>query len=345
MKTIKTGIILLVSLVVLSCTKPVLQYDNRGIYYWKTVFNISERDNVVFKKLKIDKLYLRITDVIFDEKNKIPVPSAPVVLDSKIPDGMELVPVVFIVPDVFKKISDHQAKELAINITNACFMAGKAAGKAIEEIQIDYDWTPSTRERYFYFLECLKKEIETQKFAADLSCTLRLHQVKYMKKTGVPPVNRTSLMLYNMVDSRKVSGENTIYSLKEMKKYTSSIKKYPIKMDLIFPVFSETLIYRNNHLAGMMNLHDPERLKDSENFKKSGKDTFISLKSNVYGGYELNAGDVIKAEKPDLNEVRRGALLLAGNKIQWGSLSFYDYDPGEGLSEKEMDVIGNIFGN
>ncbi|WP_449399704.1 hypothetical protein [Chryseobacterium wanjuense] len=58
--------------------------------------------------------------------------------------------------------------------------------KTSNEIQIDCDWTAGIRDDYFKFLKELKKVS-----GKEITCTLRLHQVKDKNLTGIPPVEKS----------------------------------------------------------------------------------------------------------------------------------------------------------
>ncbi len=74
-------------------------------------------------------------------------------------------------------------------------------------LQIDCDWTTKTAPKYFYFLQQIREKLDAHEdggtFAslAMLSATIRLHQVKYPEKSGMPPVDKGVLMFYNMGES------------------------------------------------------------------------------------------------------------------------------------------------
>ena len=77
------------------------------------------------------------------------------------------------------------------------------------EVQFDCDWTQITKNNFFYFLSYFKKQLAnrismtTPDPLRDLqtepvvSATIRLHQLKFPEKTGVPPVDKGMLMFYN----------------------------------------------------------------------------------------------------------------------------------------------------
>ncbi|MGG2305049.1 hypothetical protein ACE4Z6_26875, partial [Salmonella enterica] len=93
--------------------------------------------------------------------------------------------------------------------------------------QIDCDWTLGTKEKYFSLLKRIK-----ERMALPLSCTIRLHQVKYQAKTGVPPVDRGMLMYYNMGHVEGATETNSIYDPANADKYVSYVKDYPLPLDV-----------------------------------------------------------------------------------------------------------------
>ena len=60
----------------------------------------------------------------------------------------------------------------------------------VTDILIDCDWTDKTRDNFFYFVQCLKKEFADK----EITVTLRLWQYKRNKPEDIPPVERCLLM-------------------------------------------------------------------------------------------------------------------------------------------------------
>ena len=102
---------------------------------------------------------------------------------------------------------------------------------AIKEIQIDCDWTDSTRNRFFRFTRTLGKLAHAEHSL--ISATIRLHQIKYFERTGIPPVDRGVLMFYNMGKLAAASERSSIFNTEDAEKYTSRLSQYPLPMDLI----------------------------------------------------------------------------------------------------------------
>ena len=50
----------------------------RSFYYWKTVYSLNPEEKIILDSLSVKKLYIRYFDVDWDEKNKRPIPKAPI---------------------------------------------------------------------------------------------------------------------------------------------------------------------------------------------------------------------------------------------------------------------------
>jgi len=269
---------------------------NTSFYYWKTVYKANKAEQDYLHHFKTQKLYVRIMDVDTDESSKLPVPISPVTFPSKLPDTLAIEPVVFIVNNILKNISHAQLNDLAGKISN--FVDGKIhqAGKyTFDEIQIDCDWTASTRENYFYLLKKLQQApyLKSRQF----SVTLRLHQIKNQKGSGIPPVSRVMLMCYNMGNLRKYGPQNSILEISELKKYINdNITAYPLPIDVGLPLFSWAVAFRDQQYIGIA-----KRISIGDLLNKN---QFIFIGNNIYRAKRDLADDGLKAN----DEVRWEAI-------------------------------------
>jgi hypothetical protein len=201
-----------------------------------------------------------------------------------------------------------------------------------ESFQFDCDWTEQTRDKYFSFLarikENLKKEINNssnQKLS--ISATLRLHQLKYAQKTGVPPVDRGMLMLYNTGKIDDWDTENSILSIETLQEYFRGIEhKYPLTLDFVLPIFQWALVFRDGQLWKIINNLTSRELEDSSRFIQiqTGKQHNIRFevrKSTFLDGYYLIKGDKIKLESVNPTLLKSAVALLKG---EMGNFSNFD---------------------
>ena len=161
----------------------------------------------------VKKIYLRYFDVALQNENALPV--SPVSISENL-KNIQIVPVVFIKNEVFLS-SRINTIELSQNIFKLIAQINTKHKINCKEIQIDCDWSLESQEKYFKFIEDLKK-LSSHK----ISATIRLHQVKYHNKTKIPNVNYGVLMLYNM-GKIGYGDKNSIYDATTAEQYIKSL--------------------------------------------------------------------------------------------------------------------------
>jgi hypothetical protein len=143
-------------------------------------------------------LYLRFFDVEASEPGASLHPVAEVVLapGARLPAGVELVPVVFLREAALRGLPPGRPEVLAREVLAAVDRRASVLGTSYGEVQLDCDWADGTRDAWFTFLRAATALAHARQL--QVSATVRLHQVKYRERTGVPPVDRGMLMAYNM---------------------------------------------------------------------------------------------------------------------------------------------------
>ena len=277
----------------------------RSFYYWKSVFNLSTFEKQTMATLGVNTLYLKFFDVDWDEESRLAKPVAKIRIEDSAYRNYNVIPTVFITNSCIQKISSLQVNELAENIQKLLKeIIFSHNFNNIPEIQFDCDWTESTKEKYFALLNNFK----ALKPGAKISATIRLHQIKFIAKTGVPPVDRGLLMCYNMGNLKNPATDNSILETREMKKYISGLSNYPLPLDIALPLFDWQVLYRNNIYTGLIqNL--PETVFSNSFSEKKGN-RYLLLKDTLLHGYDLRKGDMIRNEQTDITEV-----LAAANEI------------------------------
>ncbi|MEO3402417.1 hypothetical protein AAFN85_00845 [Mucilaginibacter sp. CAU 1740] len=289
-----------------SCRKKQV---NTSFYYWKTVYKDTPAESDWLRHFKTRKLYMRIMDVAIVDGDPRPVPVSPILFQSKIADSIELIPVVFIVNDVLRNTGKPQLDELAKKIVG--FVNGKVeqAGKSsYNELQIDCDWTATTRDNYFYLLKQIRSANGLK--AKTLSATLRLHQIKNQKVSGIPPVNRVMLMCYNMGNLRLYGKQNSILDINELKKYANeNIGDYHLPIDIGLPLFSWAVAFREKNYIGITKRINKDTLDNKNQFIFKGNNIYQTLTDLPQ--YGLNRDDEIRWETINANDLQAVAKYLS----------------------------------
>ncbi len=293
-----------------SCSQNPKKEITRGIYFWKTNFELSKAELIWLKETRINKLYVRFFDVDWNPQINRAVPVGDVSIETKKAEGIEIIPVVFITNRTLANLSDSLVGELSDNIHKKIF--GKLAlfdSVNIKEIQLDCDWTELTREKYFKLIEDIKQLVE--KANIELTTTIRLHQVKFFKRTGVPPVKRGMLMFYNMSDVSDMKTRNSIFDKEIARRYLVNFDKYPLALDVVLPAFSWACWFRNCKLKNLINDLKAEPLTKDSCFVKEDKNIFRAIKACYLNGNYILTNDYLRTEETDFNTTIEAAELIA----------------------------------
>lgn len=298
-----------------------------AFYHWQTEFNLTNVEENYLDSLGVKKMYVKFFDVDWNENQAIPVPLAEVEI-GKLEDwkagNLEIIPCIFITNRTFQNISEDKIEWLSKRIQEKLF-ALKPDNLIFKGIQFDCDWTPSTRDRFFKFLEIFKKLIENQ--GVKLSATIRLHQFRNFEKTGIPPVDRGMLMFYNTGDVENWDEENSILNLQAAETYLAPNTQYPMPLDLALPIFHWGVLFRDGKMIRLINNLETSKLQDTLRFHKIDNNRFEVLKSTYLDGYYLYENDRIRTETIDTTLLTKAADLLTNRiKNRNLTLAFYHLD-------------------
>lgn len=279
---------------------------NTSFYYWKTVYEPSSIEKQYFNALHSNRLYVRIMDV--DKGDNSPVPVSPVTFKSALPDSVQLIPVVYIVNNVLKNQTHQQLDNLAAKIVYYVNGRIKPSGKtSFNELQLDCDWTRTTRDNYFYLLNRVRTNVSLK--SKKLSATLRLHQLKNQKSSGIPPVDRVMLMCYNMGNLRKYGNQNSILEQNELEKYAGkNLGEYPMPVDVGLPIFSWAVVFRQKQYAGIAKRLHKEDLTNKKTFKANNNGLYTLQKDLPQ--YGLLRGDEIRMEDVSAGQLQNAATYI-----------------------------------
>lgn len=288
-----------------SCTK---RETNASFYYWQTNFALNQTEKQTLSELNCQELCVRLFDI--DIKNDSIVPLGVINQLDSFPTNLQLIPVVFITNRTFIKTKAENIKQLAINTHGKITSLLKQANKSCKKIQIDCDWSQSTKHNYFQFL----KQFKAIDSNIILSSTIRLHQVKYPTITGIPPVDEGTIMYYNM---GKLNGkENSIYNSTDANKYIESIAYYPLKCNIALPIFSWGKVERDSKIINLINNTDSLLFEKKEQLLQIDSTTYKVKSSFLYKGIYFKENDLMKMEQTSIDDLMLAAKGLAENLKQ-----------------------------
>ncbi|MBO9154977.1 hypothetical protein ACFOTA_22365 [Chitinophaga sp. GCM10012297] len=326
----------------LSCSRP--RETHRAFYYWKQRYEPGSAEKTALRQLHVKKLYVKCFDVSWNETDRSAVPVAITDFKEPFPDSLEIVPVVFLMNEIWRQKDTGQARLMAER--TASLLASQFAqtpAHKIREIQLDCDWTRSSRDVYFSFLQHLRR----QPFFSgrEMSATIRLHQVKFLSASGVPPADKGLLMCYNMGDLRKPGDHNSILNMEELKAYTGNdrISNYPLPLDLALPLFEWTVLFRNNRYKGLLRQLP---LENRQLFRKEGEFTYTVLRDTALQNTLVRRGDVVRYESCSPETLRKAARYLNRQRQpHTPAIIFYHLDPiiFQKYTVHELETIYHLF--
>ena len=309
-----------------SCKKEDKEKKNINFYYWKQNFNLSETQKSLININKSKIIYCKYFDIV--NQNGVAIPISKVQFDTK--PSISIVPCVFIKNNVFLL---NNVDELHNKVFNLINQINNLHNLQINEIQFDCDWTSKTREKYFNFLNQIKQKYGNR---ITISSTIRLHEYKYYQKTGVPPVDKVTLMCYNMGDIMDVKEKNSIINLDILKQYLKSEVKYPGQINIALPIYKWGLIYRLNELAFIINNIDEEKILNYS-WNKKNIDIYESNDNFYYENHYIYKDDILKIERSNIEEINNCLLYINEEGIDFSELIFYH------LSHNQIEEYTNEF--
>jgi hypothetical protein len=250
-------------------------------------------------------LYLHVFDVDApDGKQLIPLAA---LTNFTATDFRKIIPVIYLTQKGLNTLRESDIDTISKRIIMKAESVTGQTRQKWHELQIDCDWTESNNRKYFALLRSIKKELSS----VALSATIRLHQIKYREKTGVPPVDRGMLMFYNAGDIKILNTDNSIYSSANVMPYLDRIDIYPLPLDYALPAFSWGLLYRLGRIQQILDANQLSLALKSGMVTKLHAQLYAINSSGFIDGVYFFKGDQIKIEEIDAKVCEEAAVQLA----------------------------------
>lgn len=266
----------------------------RSVYYWATTLNIDSAKTAFLKSHSVTRMYVRFFDVVTDGSGRS-VPNATLQFASALPEGVDIVPTVFVMPECLRRDREALARNIVRRVRQMCATNDV---KRVGEMQIDCDWTLSTRSAYNDFMRLMLRECHANGFR--LSSTIRLHQLAQ----APPPADRGVLMMYNTGDVTDPKCRKPILDMADAAHYLTYLADYPLPLSTAYPVFSWRVLYRGGRFVGIIHYD---------------------------GEYPVLPGDSIAVHAPSAADIA-GAIKAVGNRRREANNEIILYD----LSDKNI---------
>lgn len=270
-----------------------------SFYYWQTEFSLGEAEREALSRFGVERLFVRFFDVDYSFSPDAAV--VPVAEIKGLPrdSAIEIIPVVYITQRALANTSETNIKNLALAIWNKVkYMRDSSL---IKELQLDCDWTESTKSKYFRILETISGAAPR----LVLSSTIRLHQVKFSSSCGVPPVARGTLMCYNADNPARQETVNSIFDETTIGKYIEYAQDYPLHLDVALPIFSQAVLFRNSKALYLIGNANRQELELSGIFSRRGPNAYSAIVGGYFAGHYIYEGDSLRLEQPETEQLLR----------------------------------------
>lgn len=220
----------------------------RAIYHWKTAFELDSAEVAFLRHHDVGRIYLRMFDVAterdFLNGGVEVVPVATTSFKDSVPKGIEVVPTTYITLDALRAMKGREEAFGGVIADRLCAMATVNHCGKINEVQLDCDWTRTTRSSYFKLCQAVSDTLKGR--GISLSVTIRLHQLG----EAAPPAQRGVLMVYNTGELKHPETQNSILHTADIAPYLKR-RKYPLPLDYAYPTFGWGVRFRYGAFAGI----------------------------------------------------------------------------------------------
>ncbi len=327
-------------LIILSCKDATPKNTTSSFYHWKAKAEFTSTYQEALTAAKTNTIYLHYFDVevlnkatLENEKDGV----FPTYVLKSVDTAYQkhtIIPVVYITNQVLKA-KGMVVADLAVKIRDLINQISKKQfKKQLKQIQLDCDWTTSTKNTYFELLNTLQKDF-------DIDVTIRLHQIKFKDRTGVPPVKSGTLMLYNMGNLKDTS-QNSILQNSIVKQYINTETSYPIPLRLGLPIFSQTVVFNKDNKIKLIRNTEPKMLANDLHFKQLDSQNFEIVKDTLYKGFFLSKGFRLKLEELKATEVIAAYQTIKKSKLKTNEIIFYHLDKKSLSTIQIKDLISQL---
>ncbi len=290
---------------VLGCGQNVKTDKKISFYYWQTIFHADTQ----MSQMDSGRIYLRLFDLVVEDGQTHP--NQVIQFQTKPGKHLQIIPIVYIKNDVFLQGKSFiEIEELAAKTILLVDTICSQNEIGYTEIQIDCDWTDKTKDAYFKFLSFLMANDLNKK----LSVTLRLHQIKYKERTGIPPSDKYVLMYYNIGELADLKA-NSIYNYRNAETYVKYIRTYPRPFSLALPIFNWAIRLEHGHVKEIVRYFNIEALENKKRFERLNDKLYRVSESHFASGVYWKSGDLLKLEAIALSDLESIVKQVSANKF------------------------------
>lgn len=279
------------------CGNAASDVPHRGVYYWKTTFRLNDYERKFLKDHSVDRIYLRLFDVVgYGETGR---PEATIRFEDTVPEGVEVVPVVYIENKVLADFASiDQKTALASRILERVDRMMRGSHIAYSELQLDCDWGITTQDDYYYLCQIVRNRLHRE--GRTLSSTVRLWQAN--GRSDSLPADNKVLMLYNTGSIPSFSTRNSIFDARTIESYLGNLRAMEGRVDVALPAFGWGVLFSDwESYQGL--IHETD-YSDTLLYRLRDDGLYDVLVEHDVDGQHLSPDYVVRREVSEADAVR-----------------------------------------
>lgn len=295
-------------LLAIACSDPVAgPPERRAFFHWRTTLTTTPEELATLRETHAERLYVRFFDVDREAPEAAPkrIGTLSATRDPGWPANLEVVPVVFFRERVFRS----GVGELAARTWKEIAAITRKLGRPPREVLLDCDWTDTSREAFFGFVEEFRALARSA--GAQVSATIRLHQVKYRERTGIPPADRGLLMFYATGRLTADPATKAIFDPADARRYLERLPDYPLPLDVALPAFGWVVQVREGRVHDLLQAAEPADVAACPSMVAAGPLRWRATEDGFCAGAFVRRDDLLHAEVVDVALAREAARLVA----------------------------------
>ena len=322
-----------------SCSDDVYIPRN-AVYYFRNPFTLTSQERDFLVKQEVNSVYLHLFDVNLDSQ-KQPVTVNEIKFKDRLPENVEMVPVISFSSDVITDSLDlDQLSDYVIKNVDRILSENKY--EFPREIQIDFAWTPENQDAYFALLRKLSKRVKAKDKKYQVSVTVRLHQLK----ANIPPTDYVVLVLFDTDDGNVP--RSTILNYDYIHNRVEGLMTYRKRFTTTLPLYGFDLVYRDSvfqyEARGLS-------LTDTTLYDKVGDNTYMCKQyQHVVLAHDpdntaarIYPGDVVRHIHPSSSMLDSVASLISRVRPDdFGNIVIYQLDD-KCIKSYTPEYFRNIF--
>jgi len=314
--------------------------SEKSLLIVKHPFLLSETEKHFLNTNDINKLFVRFFNIDRNEKNELIIKHK-IVFSEKPTRQYRIVPIVELTDRALSLQSEIEIERLSNYICNNLLSISTQANlNEIIEVAFVCQISNLNLQKNLY---SLIKFLNKNDFFSDkiISLVFKISHINSLDQNVVRVADRLIIDFGNTGNTSDYNTINSLFDWNSIEPLMSYLIKLKKQLGIMLTVQSRTLVFRKNKYYCLINNTCEKNFKDKVTYEKVQLFYYKVLKKTYFSGVNLEQGDILKTESPNLEDYKKIARYLNKQKIDIIIYPINDYVI-KLLEDNDID-ISNIF--